>query len=523
MDIASTADTSNVINANPDTTANYSDDEDLPSTHFSSSKGDLGDAIVSGLAEADEILDNGKVLRAPFTSNVDCAESSPTALLWENGGRDNEDSSDDELLVNRKTLKKATESKVTKNKNLKKKVVSGSKAKKIATKVQKDPKDRKRKVEEVSAAEGHGEEDEEEDEVTAAVIVNDADSDECESLDAEAIAVAEIVTKENKRQTTPGRKKRRRRSPHHSTSQVASAKVRKKPGPQPGWKKRKQRTGSDLSSNDSDNGRKEIPFQKREAAERSRDILLHSVEHLPFVASESVVVRKFGRLKEENEKYPLDVLYSSPSALYPVGYSCDRYEFSPTLGRLIKFRCEILNGSKYANVISEGLTNKHHDEFNGYDGPIFRILWGKAIDEWDYDRSIPFDLDSMACSFGANESDATPNTWGLQPESGMRVKVRFDQDTWYKGILGEVISHDVKIDEKSRKKGSNVNQGAKQSFTVQILYDDGSNEQLDLPDPDVVLLSQGMAYFYFPLFYFLFLFVILFTHLRKIQTMMNCA
>ena len=62
--------------------------------------------------------------------------------------------------------------------------------------------------------------------------------------------------------------------------------------------------------------------------------------------------------------------------------------------------------------------------------------------------------------------------------------------------LGEVISHDITIDEtSSRKKGSNVNQSTKQSFTAQILYEDGSTEQLDLPDPDVILLIQGIAFF----------------------------
>ena len=57
----------------------------------------------------------------------------------------------------------------------------------------------------------------------------------------------------------------------------------------------------------------------------------------PFVAFESVVVRNVGRLKEEDEKHPFDVLYSSPSALYPVGYSCDRYEFSPIHGRDVTY------------------------------------------------------------------------------------------------------------------------------------------------------------------------------------------
>jgi hypothetical protein len=46
------------------------------------------------------------------------------------------------------------------------------------------------------------------------------------------------------------------------------------------------------------------------------------------------------------------------------------------------------------------------------------------------------------------------------------------------------------------KKGSNINQSTKQSFTAQILYEDGSTEQLDLPDPDVILLIQGIAFLF---------------------------
>jgi hypothetical protein len=74
-----------------------------------------------------------------------------------------------------------------------------------------------------------------------------------------------------------------------------------------------------MLSDESAHGQKEIPAQKREDAERSRDILLHSIEHLPFVASESVVVRNFGRLKEEDEKHPFGVLYSSPSVTISCG------------------------------------------------------------------------------------------------------------------------------------------------------------------------------------------------------------
>jgi hypothetical protein len=67
----------------------------------------------------------------------------------------------------------------------------------------------------------------------------------------------------------------------------------------------------------------------------------------------------------------------------------------------------------------------------------------------------------MAAPLAARESDTTTNTGGLEPESGMRAKVRTMTILGIKVSpdLGEVISHNITIDGKSsRKKGSNVNQ-----------------------------------------------------------------
>jgi len=413
--------------------------------------------------------------------NKDDGETNPTEIIINYGGPDDEDSSDDELLVNRKTLKRGSGSgsKVSKMKPVKKTAGTVNKGPKAMSKVLKDVNVRKRKAREVSTTKGI-DNDEEEEEVMAAVVDT---ASECDSVDAEVIAVAEVVTKGHKKQSTPGRKKLRKRSPKHDST--PTIKVRRKPGPQPGWKKQKQQKKLDISSDESAQGQKEIPSQKREAAEKSRDFLLHSVEQLPFIASDSFIVRNFGRLKEETEKRPLEVLYSSPSALYPVGYSCDRYELSPIHGRLLKLRCEILDGSKYGNLLTENRNDNETEECSAYDGPIFRILWGRAIDEWEFDQSIPFDLNSITSSIGVSDHIKTGNRY---PESGMRVKVRFDEDLWYKGVLGEVIAH-------GKKKLSGFSQNGNHSFTAQILYDDGSTEQIELPDPDVIILAQGTIEF----------------------------
>jgi hypothetical protein len=66
-----------------------------------------------------------QTINMSFTSNMDDAESNPTPVIMEDGAPDDEDSSDDELLVNRKTLKKAPESKLPKKKPLKKTTVGG--------------------------------------------------------------------------------------------------------------------------------------------------------------------------------------------------------------------------------------------------------------------------------------------------------------------------------------------------------------------------------------------------------------
>jgi len=115
-----------------------------------------------------------------------------------------------------------------------------------------------------------------------------------------------------------------------------------------------------------------VPTAKMDAAISSRSFLSSNVEILPFPVSENIVVRSFGRIKVERDairgeetsgkkkkkskatstptkdnKYGrVEPVYSTAASIHPVGFSCDRFEFSPIHGRMIRLRCDILDGAK---------------------------------------------------------------------------------------------------------------------------------------------------------------------------------
>ena len=99
------------------------------------------------------------------------------------------------------------------------------------------------------------------------------------------------------------------------------------------------------------------------AGDAARDMLHTTVPRLPVPLNENYVVRNFGQLNITQNGVNA---YSTPTSLYPVGFSCDRFEFSPVHGRLLKLRCTIIDGQR---------TNR------GFAGPIFRVMWGQGVDE----------------------------------------------------------------------------------------------------------------------------------------------
>jgi hypothetical protein len=217
----------------------------------------------------------------------------------------------------------------------------------------------------------------------------------------------------------------------------------------------------------------EISRDNFEAAQASRMMLVQSVPRLPLTVSESHSVRSFGRIcVEKQEDGPL---FSSPSALYPVGFSCDRYEFSPVHGRILKLRCTILDGQQVQEKQRELNLPVYPTK-----GPIFRIMWGEGIDdtsdtfEYAYNPYL-----NSACLINSGTSNKVNAQ--LFPEEGMRVRVRYEHDQWYAGTIAECAAA-----------GANHQTGV-MNYEMRIAYDDGSEERVSYPDPDVSLYQPGMC------------------------------
>jgi hypothetical protein len=233
-----------------------------------------------------------------------------------------------------------------------------------------------------------------------------------------------------------------------ATAESTSEKKRRRPGPKP--------------------KRKRLESDRRVAAKEAQAMLRHSVPKLPMALGESQIVRSFGRL------YPEDRRFSNQHHIYPVGYSCDRYEFSPSHGRIIKLRCTILDGTKVrAKQQDLGL------KVTAPKGPIFRIMWGGGIDdESEAPIEYPYDMDvySAAVTSESNKSKSPPppmKKTTLAPAEGMRVKVKYERDQWYNGTI------------------TDIDDDGQGQTEITIEYDDGSSEHASYPDPDITLCLPG--------------------------------
>lgn len=288
----------------------------------------------------------------------------------------------------------------------------------------------------------------------------------------------------------------------------AEMKPRGKPGPKKGSKRAKP------SSSSLGRDMPEVSSEQALAASESRLALQAAVDSLPYKVSDSHIIRSFGRIKPEYNASPLDALYSSPHSIYPVGFSCDRFEFSPVHGRVIRMRCDILDGSSLreygeemakkkkngtVKVKSENgeepalvddekmlIAEKENVVYMG-DGPVFRVTFGAGVDEDKMlEPSSPFDQNHASAHLGGDvDAIAVPLSSKKDkplgyPEAGMRVSVRFDKCKMYGGTITSVKPMENK--DKQRKKAI---------CSISILYDDGVTEIAPFPDPDIIVAHQG--------------------------------
>ncbi|CAJ1952558.1 unnamed protein product, partial [Cylindrotheca closterium] len=197
----------------------------------------------------------------------------------------------------------------------------------------------------------------------------------------------------------------------------------------------------------------------------ARALLVDTVPTVPVQIGDNIVVRSFGQLNVSNTE-----TFSTESALYPVGFSCDRYEYSPVHGRVIKLRCTILDGKRTKLQ---------------YGGPIFRVMWGQGVNE-DVDQvEYPYDPEKKSSPLQgeeplANTTSASPWRGMIVPINGMKARVRFENDLFYYGTIETVLEKSE--DNKKRRKSA---------FEISIQYDDGSMEETTYPDPDISIVMPG--------------------------------
>jgi hypothetical protein len=88
------------------------------------------------------------------------------------------------------------------------------------------------------------------------------------------------------------------------------------------------------------------------AAATAQEMLLQTVPCLPVQPvqiNDTHVIRSFGQLHVEPRGAGSGgdgPIFSTAHALYPVGFSCDRFEFIPVHGRVLKMRCSIIDGGR---------------------------------------------------------------------------------------------------------------------------------------------------------------------------------
>jgi hypothetical protein len=305
--------------------------------------------------------------------------------------------------------------------------------------------------------------DDEEEEVAVQAVV--ADDDEEEDDDGDAVMASVVVDEEeDDDEEVP--------VAEVATTTDTTAAPAKKP------------SSKATKSKSAKKGRKSqvISQDRLVAALEARRMLSDTVPRLPVAVRDTHVVRSFGRIRVETPTSE-ESKFSSANALYPVGFSCDRYEFSPVHGRVLKMRCTIFDGAKLKEKQRQSWQTVSEDI---PDGPIFRVMWGQGVDE-DVDIvDYPYDLYSASAPISNDGKVDTAvsisaKDEAFEPEEGMRVRVRFDNNMWYSGTILSVAIDGAFYDHSQKK----------MVYDIRIHYDDGSIEDTHFPDPDVSIYLPG--------------------------------
>ena len=343
-----------------------------------------------------------------------------------------------------------------------------------------------------SAKSNDSDSSDDDDDACIATIVGGSDDEDVMAV-ATNIGNKKVKTNDGSAKKKPGIKK--------GATLKKDGTLRKKPGPKKGSHKSASNKGPPVVHVGMKHAIPEVSAENATAAQAARIALQEKVTSLPHKVSSSHTIRSFGRIKPEYNASALDALYSNPHAIYPVGFSCDRFEFSPIHGRVIKMRCDILDGRELRerrenlkkdktrkSDSSEPMLVDEKTKENLGDGPVFRVTFGEGVEEEkDMEPSCPFDpyvaaahlggnVDAIAVPLSSKKGNAKPSP-GL-PEVGMRVSVKFDKGKLYGGSITKV-NHLAEKQSKNKKALCNIT----------IKYDDGVTEVAAFPDPDIALMA----------------------------------
>ena len=310
------------------------------------------------------------------------------------------------------------------------------------------------------------EEEDNDDEVVVAATVwperDEEDQEEEEEVVA-AVEAAPIVVAEPSPKKSPPKKKRPAAKKKTSETPTNKRDTKASANSTPAAKKKKKKPSSGTKSSSNATAVTEVwPVNpaRVDLARDARDHLHEMVQDLPVVLAETQV-RSLGQLKLCKGRTP----FCTTAALYPIGFSCDRYEFSPVHGRLIQLRCTILDAARVRRLQKERHAAKL---WPVQEGPIFRVMWGLGVDEdrWADSAQIPF---QALPPIGGPPMKRPP----MRPVVDQRVRVRFECKQYYTSTITSVAT-------------------TGQSFKISIKYDDGFVEKgTPFPDPDITLLTPG--------------------------------
>jgi len=204
-----------------------------------------------------------------------------------------------------------------------------------------------------------------------------------------------------------------------------------------------QASATTLSRGRRSNGSRRASPQQRIAVIRHAQAVLHETA-FPAQLSDGTVVHALGKIEPHKEGF------CTTDAIYSSGFCCDRLMFSPVHGRNVLLRCSILDPSRVQR--QQKRSGFRVDNSLPKKGPLFRIVWGRGVEE------------------GANRDDE--NDPDGPPRPRQIVRVQFSDQLM---VFGTVLSVNIDMDP----------------IIVTVLYNDGSKEEFNFPDPDLNVVKPG--------------------------------